>query len=368
MLQYQPLEIAPSLPAGATPPGALVLQGFGGDPSYFLEFEQGRQREIPPDITRFSTSPDGQWLAYMQAADKTSGKDWLIVVESADGQEVHQLPLEPDWFFGNPEWFDNQRLVFNLLRADYSGPVSILPLEIVNPFTGERLELASDYPDMRPSLSGPGGSTMDFLVTSVVYHPSLDLVVYPKTTRAGFFVVLWDRRSQQALASLTDLGGFNQTPLWRPDGELFVYAAVPEGGIRSDDFSKMIDEWFSVSREGEIQQLTHFGDFFEHAAIGRARWSPDGQRLAFWLATQPTVCGEGEYLAMLEMRTQQVINYCVYGSTGYYPPPIWSPDSRYVAFLSEQQDSPVILVSVEQGWAARIGEDRYPAGWLATLP
>jgi hypothetical protein len=366
-LQYQPLEIAPALPTGSKPPGTLIIEGYGRDPSYFINFAQGSVQEILKDRSCFSTSPNGQWLAYCQGPEPFV-LEWLII-ESANGEQMARLPINIDWFFGSPDWLDNQRLVFDLWKDKSKPLLSVLPVEVVNPFTGERQELASDYPDLFPSNAGPGGSTMYFVTHTVVYHPSLDLVVYPKTPRDNnrAFVVLWDRKANHEVASV-GTGLFGHTPMWSPDGAQFVVAIVTKAGELADDDSEFIEEWFSVSREGKVQQLTHFGDYFSDVEIGRARWSPDGQYLAFFLTTKPTQCDEGENLSVMDMKTWQVTNYCVPGVMGIGgPSPIWSPDSRYVAFNDSVSTNPhVVIVDIEQGWAAQIAGDLYPMGWLTT--
>lgn len=118
-----------------------------------------------------------------------------------------------------------------------------------------------------------------------------------------------------------------------------------------------------------MDQLTNFGNYFSYAEIGNASWSPDGKYLAFFIATKPSECGEGEFLAVMEIETRIVTNYCIYvvpGGTG--PQPIWSPDSRFIAVEPHEPDNDrVIVVDSEQGWVAQVaGDNSYPGGWLAT--
>jgi len=362
ILEYQRLEIASSLPASMHPTGALI---FYGKHSYRLDFDQQIQQEISEDNTCFSTSPDRKWLAYCQIASDSPTGLWLIV-ESADGQQQKKLPAKQEWqWYIGSTWLDNERLVFNLWK-DKSIVTAIYPVAVVNPFTGEENELASDYPDLQPSTGGPAG-TLHFVYSTVVYDPSLNLVVYPQTKAGSFHIVLWDQQAQRTLARVEDINEFYHTPLWSFDGKQF---AIAVNHPKSRQLDEWVDEWFSVSREGQVQQLTHFGDFFEHVEIGAANWSPDGQHLAFWLDATPSLC-EGQHLALLETETQHVTDYCVPGSIHKTaPPPIWSPDSQYVAVENFYDDknanafSHVILVDTKQNRAARIGENVTPVGWL----
>ena len=361
VLKYKRLDIAASLPPDAVPSGALA---FSGQRSYLQRFGQDGEQEISGIDFCVSSSPDGKWLACGQSSAGSSANDQLVILK-ADGQVQEKIAVKEGWWwnFGNI-WLDNERLAFNFWK-DKSTVPTIFSTIVVNPFTGEQQEILSDYPDLQPSISGPEG-TIHFVYSTVVYDPSLNLVIYPQTTEDGWYVVLWDRQAKRTLARVKDGNEFQHLPLWSPDGKQFVIAVDNQAGKRDGEW---IDEWFSVSRDGQIGQLTHFGDYFEDAKIGHANWSPDGRHLAFWLDATPSLC-EWQNLVVLEVDTQQVVNYCVLGSddrTAPSSPPIWSPDSRYIAVDSYQSGvSRVILVDATQDWAAIIGYGAYPIGWLAS--
>ena len=361
IIRYEPLDIMPSVPSGTSIRGSLILIGLGNNRTYRLDFTQNYEQDFPETTYCWSVSPDSRWLAYCQHRNDLPAKDWLII-ESSDGKQVNELPIGKNWnVFLTLTWLDNQRLVFNLEQSDSQ---SILPIVIVNPFTGEQQEIASDYPDLKPMISGPSG-TLHFVFNTVVYHPSLNLVIYPQTTEEGFFIVLWNRQTKQVLARIKDLGGFGRYPIWSPDMEKFIVAVIHQGGKQPGDFSTFIEELFSVTQEGGIQQLTHFGENFDNAEIGLASWSPDGKRLAFWLTTSPSMCGEGPNLAVIEIENRNVTNYCVPTYFGDAPLPIWSPDGKCIAVESRGKDGlRVILMNLEQAWAAQIADNAYPIGWL----
>lgn len=360
ILKYQPLPVSPNAPADAMLSGTLILSG---QHPYRLNLEHRAQDEMSNDVRFLGVSPNRKWLAYYQQID--AGTSWLVV-ETANGQQIAKLPMNEDWvsYTESGAWLNNERLVFNLWKDRLSSQVpGIYPSVAVNPFTDDYQDLALDYPDLRPTIGGPAG-TLHFVYSTVVYNPSLTSVVYPQTTPQGTYIVLWDRQSQKALARIEDLNEFGHAPLWSPNGEWFVVAVSYQLG---KPFSEWTEEWLSVGQDGQIRRLTQFTDFFDYARISTATFSPNGQSLAFWLDTKPGLC-EGQHLAVLEMEALHVTDYCVPGSIyGDAPPPIWSPDSRYIAVQNYYEDnfSHVILVDTEQGWAAEIGENAYPVGWLA---
>lgn len=352
ILRYQPLEITPDLPSDVKPTGALLVWG---KPPQLLHFDPQGVEDLPAiDTYCLSTSPDGNWLAYSRFSDDSPTGQWLIV-ESADRQQMKRVPMDTGVQYFCADWLDNQRLIFPLIREEYE----MRPMVVINPFSGEQIELSSDYPNIQPDPGGFTGS-LQFGISDVVYDPTLDLVVYPQWGPQSYLVV-WNRQTQTVVAKVKDLGPMEHLPKWSSDGKQLAVAVTYRTEKQLDHF---IEEWFGVSREGHVERLTHFGDYFMHARIGTANWSPDGQKLAFWLETTPSLC-PGANLAILEMATRQVTNTCV-PSLGYDSwPPLWSLDSRYIAVVNDEV-SPyqTILVDFEQGRAFNLTYGS-PLGWLA---
>jgi Tol biopolymer transport system component len=351
ILRYQPLEITHDPLPEIRRVGIIVLQDGS---LYLLRFDPQVTMEAFDigDGSVLSASPDGQWLAYIQYSDTSPTGQWLII-ESADQQQQHIVPMPENLldFWCSCHWLDSQRLIFPLVRGKYD----LRPMVVINPFTGEQLELPADYPDQGRLPAGLTGS-MAFNISDEVYDPSLNLVAYTQYGPQSYIVV-WDRQSNSVLAKVEEGGVTGHYPLWSPDAKQLVVAVK---------YQSEGDEWFSVSREGRVERLTHFGDYFVHTRIGTiASWSPDGQKVAFWLETSTGLC-PGERLAVLEMATRQVTNTCIPGAIEYDPPPIWSLDSRYAVVINaEPSPNQTLLVDFEQGRAFDITEYGAPVGWLA---
>jgi len=372
IVRFQPFEITSAAPLDAKPVEALVI--CSDSAIQLLRFTPEVKTETIPviadEIFCLAASPDGKWIAYEQDfGESPTGTGSWLVVRSADGQQQIKVPRDPVWLnFGDYVWLDKEHLIFN----NFSNPPDIqrsqthpaYPMVVVNPFIGENLEISSDYPGLTLS-DGPVGA-MSFNYSDVVYDPALNLVIFPTWSGEHNYLVLWDRRSQAVLAKVeTQSRGFGHYPLWSPDATQFVVAVVnnSKGG-------RAIDEWYRVDREGQVEQLTRFGDYFSSSEIGSAsNWSPDGQKLAFWIDLVPSPCS-GLRLAVLDMTTKEVTNSCLPGTSDYAPPPLWSLDSRYL-IIRDNGDSQIktIFVDSENGQVfditSLIGDSR-PIGWLVS--
>lgn len=226
----------------------------------------------------------------------------------------------------------------------------------MNPFTGEQQELTSVFPGISKA------RTILWGLTRVIYDPTQTRVVYPffdgenKTS-----VALWNTETNQEIARIITYGfpAFGYEPVWFSNGERFIFVAdVTE---REPGDLLFHHELLSVSREGEFQVLTHFSNFFRQTEMnGGYRLSPDETQIAFWMDDGQGM-GEGLQLAVLNMNTDQVTNYCISGA-GY---PIWSPDSTQLLVLTTEQEAySTILVDLDQKIAALIAEETEPQGWM----
>jgi hypothetical protein len=360
ILQYQPLKVLTEVPPDSHPVGNLLVTA---EQVILLDMADRATQTIGSDLWCLGTSPNRKWFSFCQLADNSTTNGTLII-ESSDLRQRKKVAIRPGLMWGQAvSWLDNEHLVFNVAKPPTDWTTNY-PVAVFDPFTGDQQVITSEYPHLITwTVSGPAPTT-PFPYSSVVYDPSLKLVVYPQQTDVGWYVVLWDRQAKRALARVADLGGFGHLPIWSPSADQFVVAVDPAGSPQDNHFH---DEWYSVTRQGQATRLTHFGDFFSSVHIDTASWSPDGQRLAFWVDVAPSLCKPGQNLALMVLATQQITDYCVYG-LGYPPvsPPIWSPDGRYIAVNSSFDNQfHLLLVDTREGWVAATGISGVPVGWLA---
>ena len=308
------------------------------------------------DILRIFVSPDRQWLAY----DTHS----YIVLANTKGKTLKQISREKDWtfFWG---WLDNDHLMVTR-KADREA-ITPATLVVISLSSGQSQELVQlEYPDFDQS---------DFLpwqFNRVIYDPTLTLAIYPSHAGKPGSVTLLDISNNKILAVLPANVVFTQPPKWSPDQGAFVIAGTTTQTKLKNGSPWYNQELFLVDRNGNITQLTHFTEKYSFVKIGNARWSPDGRKIAFWFTIQEDT---DEQIAVLDLNTHQIINYCVTGRESHLGGSseiVWSPDSQIIIFNHyESNDTPaeVMWIDVENEWGkygAVMGAGFTVSGWLVS--
>jgi hypothetical protein len=345
------LEVAKGLPPASRAQGMIVLAEQ--HPSV-LDITTGNKLALTDGKWQLSTSPNGEWLA-SQFGDNQN-EVWLAV-ENAEGNHQTPIPWNDDWFLLGG-WLDNEHIWISHLTEPL--------VTVVNPFSGEQQTLVSDFPGIETIADA--GEHYVLGASSVLYSPSLNLAVYPRLESDGYvYIVLWDRQAGRVLAKVKDTSkSFSYSAIWSLD-QKEVYVTVADQWDSSKP-EQLIYNFHSLAQDGQVKQLTNFGNSFTYNWIGSASLSPNGRKIAFWLLDRSAQ--ENQQLATLDLDNLQVTNYCVPGSyVNDAPAPIWSLESRYLAVYNSYEPNieRVILVDIKEGWAAEVAEivpHGWPAGWL----
>jgi hypothetical protein len=346
------LEVAKGLPPASRAQGMIVIAEQY--PSV-LDITTGNKLALTDGKWQLSTSPNGEWLA-SQFVDNQN-EVWLAV-ENAEGSHQTPIPWNDDWFLLGG-WLDNEHIWISHLTEPL--------VTVVNPFSGEQQMLVPDFPGIETIADA--GEHYVLGASSVLYNPSLDLAVYPRLESDGYvYIVLWDRQAGRVLAKVKDTSkSFSYRALWSLD-QKEVYVTVADQWD-SHKPEQLIYNFYSLAQDGQVKQLTNFGNSFTYNSIGSASLSPNGRKIAFWLDLDRSA-QENQQLATLDLDNLQVTNYCVPGSyVNDAPAPIWSLDTRYLAVYNSYKPNVerVILVDIKEGWAAEVAEivpHGWPAGWL----
>jgi hypothetical protein len=348
------LEILPVLPNNAEFTGQVFLEGefvvgkgLTGAPSRLDLATMVLQPIKTPENTiqgGYQVSPNRQqvasWKSYFDANEhKTSVS---VVIEDNTGKTLAEVPgdLEAwDAFY----WLDNERIVI----GTYSQPY------VLNPFTGEAFDISEWY------AQSPGGLHIGPVwETNGVFDKKLNLLFY---IQEGLKMLLWDIEKQQILATLQPQVSYvpGDRPKWAWDDSQLVI-----GYKMSKNAS---DELFSISRDGQLIQLTELGKYYPRVRISKLNWSPDGQQIAFFFKDYSNQENPWQ-LAILYIKTHEVTNYC--GLAGWMRPPvepIWSPDGNQLLIGRAEMDEvaySTILIDLSQGYAAKLADNLVPSGWM----
>ena len=364
-LRTQCLEPVPALPEGVRLEGKLVLGN-----KYLLDLGTGKQTLLAQDtqdINWLEISPNRKWMYYSDCGAATGGSGCVDTVASLN-EVVSNFPHHNDeWMW--EWWLDNDRLFIIPFGTAPSNSVIVL-----NPFSGEEIELSLDLPD-------PYYSTPD----NIIYFLPINLD--PTLTRAMFFdregigrLIMWDIPASKMLAWLPypvvpgdpvfPPGGESSSG-WSPDGSKFATTS-PVTFPDPAGVTLAAEELFSLSLEGQVRQLTHLSEGYKFVRISGWRWSPDNSHIAFWLQTageeDPSQEDLVSRLVVLDTETQEVTDYCI-GTSKFTRLPVWSPDGQQliVNFLPEDGSLPIlILIDLKNSFASIIAEDVKSSlvGWM----
>jgi hypothetical protein len=371
-MSYQCLDITDHPPSDYILEGTIVFSNSDRTDAFLWNNDAKNVYRFPREdgdrFDYFDISPDRKHIVYLYIGN-TQDK---LVIATADGHPVWSEILMTDSYSWN--WFDNEQLIGSVLPRN--GTPSLF---LLNPFTDKKQELRVNYPDSKLFSDDPIGQAFHWRFRNgglPVYDPTLTRVLYPECGsqcqdrinkgNSEKPITLWNLETNQVIARVMTMDDYGDTPLWTPDGRQFILAT--NMSLDKNDFYG--SEFFAVSRDGEVKQLTHFIDSYEVVNISNSySLSPNGKLLAFWIATSSNRY-KGTHLAVLNIETGDVINYCIQSFGSVYP--IWSPDGTQVlVFIHDVQPQTiprVVLVDLMHHYAAQIAEasDAVPMGWMVS--
>lgn len=311
-----------------------------------LPFENGSQN--------YQISPDGKWLAYQDTENKVTYIEPVSDL-SVDSSNARIVWNESPHFLEH--WLSNGMLLVTRKPTEKAFFTTI----ILNPFSGESHEFVLEhFPNFKWFKSS---SITPYLFgnSNLLPDPSLKRMIYPEVRDNNAYITLWDMEENRVL---NRLNGFyedgDNSPLWAANGQDFlILNPGPSQGL----------EWYQVTRDGAVKQLTNFGDILSNTPyFSKASRSWDGNYLAFQI--QYTAKGKTitRYL-VLDLHSKTLDGFCIDSvamQNGEEMPPVWSPDSRFLAISNTMVNSygDLILVDIITKNVYPLLEDVHALGWL----
>jgi Tol biopolymer transport system component len=159
---------------------------------------------------------------------------------------------------------------------------------------------------------------------------------------------------------------------WSPDGR---YLAIVRRESRHDTAYRRGAELYFIEPDQSLEpvRVTNFTDEYGAVRIGGLSprglsWSPDGEKVAFWVmvrtGNQPEDLAPAQ-LHIFDLKTGSITAYCDYETTRHTPNPprlVWSPDGEWIAFGGEDTirggiSTGLIALNVTEGGFYRLTTD-----------
>jgi hypothetical protein len=249
-------------------------------------------------------------------------------------------------------WLDNDRLILfdDWIEGNSTKPKLTIMMNI---HSNEIVILEPLYPDL-------GALEFNWGISGLtIYHPQIPLVVYPALKNGQSSIIIFDREKQQVLTEFPAIIGETHTPKWSPDGKYLLLAGV----LNSIDPGKDEDIYL-FDTSGSVVFKTHFRNHSPREQFEKFSWSPNSQKIAFWIGGSEPI----DQLAILDVNSGIVTQYNLFAHSGWSGPPIWSPDSQFVAIhqAMDYDDSKITLLYLDTGIAYdfETDSDLVLGGWI----
>src|SRR5712692_5037488 len=306
-------------------------------------------------ISEVQVSPDGKWAAYRVAtpdlqANRSASNLWIVSTAGGPPQQLTRSGRD-----SRPQWSpDGKRLAF-LSTRDATAQVYLLSLE-----GGEASKLTSLSTGADNVLWSPDGKTLAF--TSEVYPDCRDDAcnskrdaerekskvkarlydhllyrhwnVWSEGKRSHLFVVSVEGGTPR---DLTHGANYDVPPVQRgdaediafsPDSKEICFTAVTD---RPEATSTNGDLFTIALSGGEPRRITTNPGFDGHPV-----YSPDGQSIAYHAQVVAGYESDRWRLMLYDRATQKTSNLTENFDRSVQEP-LWSPDSRRIYFVAEDQ-------------------------------
>lgn len=309
----------------------------------------GHAQTIAGEVTTFSPSPNGDYIAYSLLSDEGGSEIRLISAATGEDESLLLCPLAE---CSEMAWApDNTRLVYE--RRELSGSTAGQPrLWWLDTISGETIPLIDEE-------KGPAyGAT---------FSPDGQWLAYVSPVDEGVIVVNLNDGGQRLLPSATGV-----SPRWSPDSRSVVFsrhdlivrhgAEGDEPGSHDHDYATAVHLY-----RQELTQPTAPRRLSPDLAVddSAAAWSPDSQWLVIGRRAPETAGGRQLWMMRADgSEARQLTD----DPTQHYGSVSWSPDGRYLlyqrypVFVPDAQAS-VWMMELETGEERQLAVAGYVPRW-----
>ncbi|GAB4578185.1 MAG: hypothetical protein Fur0022_09190 [Anaerolineales bacterium] len=365
------LDLSDTKPQDIDINGWIVLNGqTWGKPSYLMNLTTEETLKLPKNegdaIEDMHVSPDGNWLVYKHEKIN-SGSSELVVIDN-EGNPYQSFSWDISWRLV-AGWLDNERI---WISQEKSSDHDVLIL--LNPFTGEKQELATEFPGFINLYPDPGWGWFNWSTT--IYNHDLSRAIYPSGINK---LILWDIQNDYATAVITGTASLYNTPRWSSNEQVALITGSADLSTKPSGLESSLDreELYSINLEGKVIRLTHLTDYFSEVDFGEYAWSPNGRYVAFNLQVEPNTYPDIypsekkilSRLALFDTFTQSITDFCVPNKD--LGVPVWSPTSEQLLienFGPGANENEIYLIDLTQSIAIKVLEDISVVGWMIEAP
>jgi tricorn protease len=300
-----------------------------GGPATELPLPIAEEGALSPDGARLAYVPHGQW----QPAWKhyRGGQTTPIWIADLKDSSIQKIPRENSNDF-NPMWVGDT--IYFL--SDRNGPVSLFAYDLGTKQVREAVK--SDGFDFKSASAGPDAIVIEQFGALKLYDFNSGQVQTLSVKVSGDlpelrpqFVKVEPKRLQNL--SLSPAGVRVVAEAW---GEIFT--------IPSD--------------KGDIRNLTHSPDVADRDPA----WSPDGKWICYF-SDEP---GEYELQIRKQNGTGAVKHISLGNPPSYFYTPVWSPDSKKIAYTDKRLN--IWIADVATGKLTKADTDRYDTPFRNLAP
>jgi Tol biopolymer transport system component len=332
--------------------GLYVVPALGG-PERKLQATRARYQEILGGLTAIiSWSPDGKWIAYVDATPST------VHLLSLESLESKRLPHVPKCQAEGMPAFSHRNNWLAFLCAFESGEIGIYTASIsgeapklIARLAGQQGGIAWTGDDRRLIVASNQGNGSELLELTIADGSIRKLqvgqntewpTISPKGDRLAFSyassnINIWRKDLLNPAAPGVRLLGSTReqaNPQYSPDGKRIAFESNRGGPP---------EIWLSDADGANLVQVSHLNNH----ATGTPRWSPDSRQIVFdsWFTGRPAV-----FVAdIAEMAPHKLIT-----NIPDIFQPSWSADGKWIYFLSAEEKGPKLYRAPSAGGTATL--------------